>query len=388
MNPRGSDDRTVRMRPPAAKSGQLAAASSGPDANQDGAGARGRRAKWVLPGLGGAGALLVVLVAGYLALRPASVPVPPPALPQTASIPVAPVPAVPAPAAPAPAPAPALALTARTADEAAIAAHVATTLTLFRFAPNPNILVLDFPGLHQQGLMLNRVAAMVEKAGLPHDRVLTDAELDAAIRAHGDTVDTYYYGHDYPAADLAAFFARADRQGVRLGAEEEALRAMLTQQGLLEPGSRGALISIPSVNAAQGIDEAMRASILRHELSHGEFFSNPAYAAYARKFYNEIMPEPARKAFLAYLVSQEYDPAVPDLVINETQAYLMNTADPRLFNAAVVGMTDAGLNILRVRFLAGMPAGWLRDRIALPPAVAASANAASRPAPEGAPVRQ
>ena len=94
------------------------------------------------------------------------------------------------------------------------------------------------------------------------------------------------------------------------------------------------------------------------------------------------------KAFLAYLVSQEYDPAVPDLVINETQAYLMNTADPRLFNAAVVGMTDADLNILRVRFLAGMPAGWLRDRIALPPAVAASANAASRPAPEGAPVRQ
>ena len=59
------------------------------------------------------------------------------------------------------------------------------SLTVFRFADNPKILVLDFASLHEQGKMLNRVAAFVEKAGLPHDRVLTDAELDAAIHARG-----------------------------------------------------------------------------------------------------------------------------------------------------------------------------------------------------------
>ena len=67
------------------------------------------------------------------------------------------------------------------------------SLTVFRFADNPRILVLDFASLHEQGKMLNRVAAFVEKAGLPHDRVLTDGELEPAIRAQGDTVETFYY---------------------------------------------------------------------------------------------------------------------------------------------------------------------------------------------------
>ena len=82
---------------------------------------------------------------------------------------------------------------------------------MFRFAANPRILVLDFASLREQGMMLNRVAALVEKAGLPHDRVLTDSELDQAIHAQGDTVETFYYGHDYSAAALVRFFALADR---------------------------------------------------------------------------------------------------------------------------------------------------------------------------------
>ena len=45
------------------------------------------------------------------------------------------------------------------------AEHVPTSLTVFRLADNPRILVLDFASLHEQGEMLNRVAAFVEKAG-------------------------------------------------------------------------------------------------------------------------------------------------------------------------------------------------------------------------------
>src|SRR5215831_15291531 len=102
---------------------------------------------------------------------------------------------------------------------------------------NPAILVLDFASLRRQGLMLNRVAALIEKAAEPRDRVLSDGELDQAIRAHGDTVETYYYGHDYRASDLARFFALADRDGVRLTAEEQTLRSLLRQERFLEPGA-------------------------------------------------------------------------------------------------------------------------------------------------------
>ncbi len=51
------------------------------------------------------------------------------------------------------------------ATEAEIGAHVATSLTVFRFAANPHILVLDFASLHEQGMMLNRIAAFVEEGG-------------------------------------------------------------------------------------------------------------------------------------------------------------------------------------------------------------------------------
>ena len=139
-------------------------------------------------------ALLAAGGAGWL-LWPHPAPIPPPQPPA----PVAAVPARPP------------AFQIETATEHQILDHIAVGLTVFRFAANPRILVLDFASLHEQGLMLNRVAALVEKAGLPRDRVLTDAELTAAIAASGDTIDTYYYGHDYSAAALARFFALADR---------------------------------------------------------------------------------------------------------------------------------------------------------------------------------
>src|SRR5580698_9737528 len=79
---------------------------------------------------------------------------------------------------PLPAPAPSERFPITTADEATILAHVAEHLTVFRFAANANIVVLDFPSLRMQGEMLNRIASLTEKAGLPHNRVLNDADLD------------------------------------------------------------------------------------------------------------------------------------------------------------------------------------------------------------------
>ncbi len=217
----------------------------------------------------------------------------------------APVPSAVTTPAPAPPLAPAPAFHIQTATEDQILHHVATELTVYRFASNPNILVLDFTSLHEQGMMLNRVAALVEKENLPRDRVLNDAELAAAIRASGDTVDTYYYGHDYSAAALQRFFVLADQDHVALDPEEEQLRRLLRQLGWFEQAASGGLISIPAVAADSKVTLAARSAILRHELSHGEFFSDPNYAAYVHNFWLTALTEKERADVRSFLGKED-----------------------------------------------------------------------------------
>ncbi len=250
----------------------------------------------------------------------------------------------------------------QTADEATILGHVADDLTAFRFADNPNILVLDFPSLRMQGEMLNRVASLIEKAGLPRRRVLDDAELDAAIRERGDNVETYYFGHDYRADELAYFFATADRQHIVLDTRETQLRALLDQLGWLSPGAVGALISVPRTGAA--ITEPMRAAMLHHELSHGEFFSDPHYASYVEGFWLHAMTEAERVAVRKFLGSMGYDTGDETLMYNEMQAYLMFTYDPHFFLPSNVNMTPERRLQLQTAFHAGMPEGWLKAALA------------------------
>lgn len=270
----------------------------------------------------------------------------------------------PAPVAAVPAPPPVPAFAIETANEEQILNHVAAGLTVFRFAANPRILVLDFASLHEQGLMLDRVAALVEKAGLPRDRVLTDAELAAAISASGDTVDTYYYGHDYSAAALARFFALADQEHIALNPEEERLRSLLQQVGWFAPGVSGGLISLPAVASDPKVTLAARAAILRHELSHGEFFSDPNYAAYVHNFWLTVLSDQERASVRAFLAKDDYDAGQEELMYNEMQAYLMFTRDSLFFTPSMADLTPERLAALQVRFLAGMPAGWLRELLA------------------------
>jgi hypothetical protein len=246
------------------------------------------------------------------------------------------------------------------ADEAAILAARSPQMLVFRFHDAPNVLVLSFPSLQQQGDMLDRVAAFVEKAGLPRDRVLADGELDAAIRQAGETRESYYYGHDYRAADIARFFTTADRDGIALNAEEIRLRALLTQAGMLRDGATGALISIPPVVEAQQIDATSRATILHHELSHGVFFTDAVYAAYARSFWQTALNDSQREGFRRFLGSEGYDTANEDLMLNEAQAYLVHTPDRNYFLPDRAGLSEAEAVRLREVFVRGMPDGWLK----------------------------
>lgn len=317
--------------------------------------ARRRPRRKLVAGLAGAGVLAAALALWLLWPRPELPPPVPVPLPQ---------PAVQAPVASRPAPPAAFAL--QTASEDEIRNHSSNTLTLFRFAANPNIVVADFPTLLQQGLMLDRVAALVEKAGLPRDRVLSDTDLLAAIRARGDTVETFYYGHDYPASALTRFFQLADQEHVQLNEQEETLRALLTQLGWLNPGADGALITIPRVGADANVTLAARATILRHELSHGEFFSDPAYADYVRRFWRTDLTEQERANVRQFLGSQEYDTSDEDLMLNEMQAYVMFTRDPHFFKASDIGMTDERRAQLQAAFLRGLDVPWLRENLLHP----------------------
>ncbi len=250
----------------------------------------------------------------------------------------------------------------RTADEPTILANRVTGIDVFRFSLNPQILVIDFASLAQQGSMLNRIAAMSEKSGEPHDRALDNQALDQAIRADGDVPETYYYGHDYGTAELSAFFNATDREKLQLTADELWLRRLLQQEGAEQPGKRLGLISVPAESRARQVDHNFRATILHHELSHGEFFTNPQYADWVRAFWHDEMKPYERKMFSAFLGSQHYDQALDDLMANETQAYLMFTPDRRFFRPDLVGMDATDIQGLRGRFRDGMPPGWLRDQ--------------------------
>ncbi len=333
----GADDR-VRIVPPARKPPLLTS----------------RRA-W-LAGAGILGTACLLRGIGPLVLPQRTPPV------ATAAVRVPPAPPVAAPAPP-----PAFAI--QTATEQQILRHVPTSLSVFRFAADQRILVLDFASLSQQGMMLNRVAALIEKSGQPRNRVLTDQELVQAIRSEGSTPATYYYGHDYSAASLRRFFALADDAHLLLGPEESTLHRLLEQVDWFRPNVQAGLISIPAVGADANVTLSARGTILHHELSHGMFFSDADYAAFVQQFWQAALTADERSGVRRFLGSEGYDTGYEELMYNEMQAYLMFTRDPEFFTPAQVGMTPRRLADLQSNFLRGMPTGWLQDALAATPVI-------------------
>jgi hypothetical protein len=132
--------------------------------------------------------------------------------------------------------------------------------------------------------------------------------------------------------------------------------------GIFEASESQAVISFtgvqpddPTTGADEHVDAVRREAVLRHELSHGEFFTDPAYRAHCLRFWRQELREAERRVFTAYLKGLDYNPADDELMANETQALLMHTPDGRAFNASSLGMDEAALAQLRTRFRSGEP---------------------------------
>lgn len=299
--------------------------------------------------LWGPAVLLVLLIAagGWLAWRwSADAPV-------SQVHPVSPVPAVPA--------------ALPEASLADLLAGHSSDWRVLRLQGRPDIVVIEFPGLAEQGATMNRIAALLEKAGAPRDRVLDDAALQRLITASHDNEQTFYEGHDYRSVGLARFFSLARRQPVTLRPQEQRLLQLLLDSGLLvdaAPGLRAsgewALITFsaaqpddPRTAIDEGLDARRRESVLIHELSHGEFFTRPAYRAHCWRFWRERLTERERQQWRQLLGRLDYDLDNEELLVNETQALLMHTPDTRAFAGASLGVSEAQLADQRRRFREG-----------------------------------
>jgi hypothetical protein len=217
---------------------------------------------------------------------------------------------------------------------------------------------------------MNRVAAMYEKRDGDRDRVLTDAQMDRLLRSSGDSVASFLQGHDYTGEMLARFFTLAPIHRVLLNDHEKQLRALLVGADVIRLEPAGAFKAIgtqavvsftsvqaddPTTPADVSVESRRRDSVLRHELSHGQFFTNANYRAYCWDFWRHRLSAAERKLFIQYLEGLDYNPRDEELMVNEMQATLMHTPDSRAFNAAALRISPAGLDALRKQFRAGDP---------------------------------
>ena len=242
------------------------------------------------------------------------------------------------------------------------------TLTIWQMAENPNVYVFDFPGLSYQGRSFNRITQFTEQQTTePYPKVLSNAELSRFIEAARRTQADFAFGHDVLVSELVQFFNYATRDKIELNQEEIFIRDFLIEQGLIRFW-RGfyqamrpdvVLLSIPQPQPRQASEPVVtvgaRHAILLHELAHGEYYTNSHYQKFCQRFWYETLTEGQREAFKRFLSNFNYAVTNDELLINEMQAYLMFTPDPKSFSASKLGVSEAELQQLRSTFKRGSP---------------------------------
>lgn len=232
----------------------------------------------------------------------------------------------------------------RTATAAEILAAPAAQKLFFRFRPEPKIVVIDFPSAHDEAATLDRATAFLMRQGVPHGRVLTNAELASVLRISPD----FGNNHAYRAQDLVRFFRLMARDHVTPNREERQLQLLLRELHWSGPGAVGAIVALAP---AQSLSRA---------LANAAYIVSPAYAVYAQHFFHDTLTLPEQALFTRFLAAKGYDTDFTDLVVNETQAYLLFPP------TTSIGLSPSRLQSLRTRFLQKIPLAWLKTPGASP----------------------
>lgn len=240
-------------------------------------------------------------------------------------------------------------------------------LVVWQYADNANIYVFDFPNLTQQGRTFNRVTHLTEQFNEPYKRVLSLDEILKYMEAVRRTQADFAFGHDVLVSELVLFFNLAERDKLELFAEEIVLRDFAIGQGLMKVW-RGiyqalrpdvVILSVPQIQEKREneprVSELARRAIFTHEISHGEYYANPYYAKYCQRFWFEVLNDEQRGVFKNFLSKYNYAINEEELLINETQAYLLFTPDPNSFSAKRLGIKDEELEAMRNAFRKGKP---------------------------------
>lgn len=241
-------------------------------------------------------------------------------------------------------------------------------MVIWQMAGNPNIYVFDFAGLNTQGRSFNRITQFTEQQTTePYPKVLSNAELARHIEATRRTQADFAFGHDVLVSELVQFFNFALRDKVELNPEEISLRDFLAEQGLIRFW-RGffqamrpdvVILSVPQTQERKAneppVSQGARYTILLHELAHGEYYTNTHYQKFCQRFWYETLTDTQREAFKRFLANFNYAVNNEELLINEMQAYLMFTPDPKSFSARKLGVSDAELQQIRDAFRRGSP---------------------------------
>ncbi|MCR5219256.1 hypothetical protein [Treponema sp.] len=186
---------------------------------------------------------------------------------------------------------------------------------LFRWDAFPGVLFFDFATYRIQDSFLTRLAYFVEKTGYKG----TFVDDDFILNNHG------YNAHDYKAYDIARFFTKAKKIGFVLNENEELLKSILIENGIItvlpdgtyEEGT-GCIISISRESSPY-----LRNQLVAHECWHGIYFMNEGFRDYVKELYNTFNPEAMNflKSYWATAPGLGYDLNDEYLMKNEFMAY-------------------------------------------------------------------
>lgn len=184
---------------------------------------------------------------------------------------------------------------------------------LFSWNLFPSILVFDFKDYQTQAAFLKRLAFFVEKKGTA-GTLLSNRDLEPL---HG------WNAHDYRATDLADFFQTAQEQNFPLNPEEQLLRRILLEQGVIRRADgefrsgAGGFISLSRESSTR-----LRYLFATHEGYHGLYFASAEYRQAVHRVWTALS-EDEQQFWKHFLEWRHYNTEDVYLLENEFQAYLM-----------------------------------------------------------------